>query len=147
VLDADPRLEIQFHGPFMRAQRADDVGALERLAGVVATMGQQGFPDAVDTLDPIAFIHRVAERLSVNPEVLRSDAELQKLQKLRAQAAQQQLKQAQAETEATQANAQKSRAEAAATQGAAGPQAGTAGDTLLGEAGATSAPNPLRSVG
>lgn len=145
VLNSDPHLKVHFHGPFMRAQKADDVGALERVAGLVANLAQQGFPQAVDYLDPLELVKKIVNRLSLSPDILRSDSDIKNLADMRAKAVQQQMQQQQAETEATQASASKSRAEAAATA-QAGPQAGVAGSALLGEAGATSSPNPLRSV-
>jgi hypothetical protein len=148
VTASDPHLRVHYRGPFMRAQRADEVGALERLAGVVASLAQQGFPQAVDFLDPLELVKKIVDRLSLPPDILKSDSDIQKMAQLRAQAVQQQMKQQQAETDATQASAAKSKAEAASTVAAtqAGPQAAGAGSALLGEAGATSAPNPLRGV-
>lgn len=140
VLRSDPHLDIRYHGPIMRAQRADEVGAIERLAGMVSTLAQQGFPQAVDYLDPLAMIKAVAERLSVPAVVIRSDGDIKQLEQQRMQAAQMQAQQVQAQTAETNARTKKTNAEAAA---AAGPQAGTAGQQLLEEAQRTS-PNPLK---
>lgn len=145
VKKLDPHMDIEYTGPLMRAQRSDEVGSIERVAGLVSSLAQGAYPEAVDVIDPIKMIRDISDRLGVPKDFLRSDHEIQALAQMRAkQAALMQAQQA-AQVKETQGRAAKAQAEA---QGASGgtngapPASPQGGQTLLNTAQQV-APDPL----
>ena len=78
---------IEYQGPLSRAQRTDEVAAIERLAAYVAGLAKL-FPEVADIFDPNQAVRNIAKRLGVPADTLASDSELAKKKKAR-EAAQQ----------------------------------------------------------
>jgi hypothetical protein len=115
---ADGKFGIEYHGPLARAQRTDEVAAIERLASFVAALAKLEFQDARDVFDPVSAVREVAARLGCPAGVLISE------DKVRAKIAQR-------EAAATQL----AKAQVAKAQGEALEQAGM-GAQAMQEAGA-----------
>ena len=64
--------DIEYQGPLMKAQRAQEVASMERLAGIAMNMVKV-FPQVSYVFDPVKFIQEAAERLSVPVTVLNDD--------------------------------------------------------------------------
>ena len=97
---------IEYQGPLSRAQRTDEVAAIERLAAYVAGLAKL-FPEVSDIFDPNQAVRNIAKRLGVPSDTLASDAELAKKRKAReaAQRAMVQAEVARAQGEAAQQQA------------------------------------------
>jgi hypothetical protein len=107
VLRLSPEIQIEYLGPLMRSQRADDVAALERLASGVAALQKMGFQEVADVFNAQQLVREMAEFLSVPGSVLRDQREADAL---RAQRMQLQMAQAQAEIAKTAAEANRAQA-------------------------------------
>ena len=148
VLKLDPHMDIEYSGPLMRAQRADEVGSIERISGLVSALAQGAYPEVVDVLDPVKLIRDVADRLQVPKDILRSDSEIQQLAQARQKAAAMQQQQQAAEVAKTRAMAKKTNAEAEPSGGGAPapngapPPTPQGGQTIFNAAQQT-APDPL----
>ena len=108
---------IEYQGPLSRAQRTDEVAAIERLAAYVAGLAKL-FPEVSDIFDPNQAVRNIAKRLGVPSDTLTSDAELTKKKKAR-EAAQKAM--VAAEVGRAQGEAAKLQAEAMKTQGETQP--------------------------
>jgi hypothetical protein len=109
---------IEYQGPLSRAQRTDEVAAIERLAAYVAGLAKL-FPEVSDIFDPNQAVRNIAKRLGVPSDTLASDAELAKKRKAR-EAAQRAMVQAEvqrAQGEAAQQQADAMRAAQEVNQG------------------------------
>jgi hypothetical protein len=65
VKNLKPRMQIEYYGPMMRAQRDDEVVAIERLmasAGAAMKLGFEG--EVKDEFNPVGALREMAERLS-----------------------------------------------------------------------------------
>jgi hypothetical protein len=82
VLQKPNSYDIEYQGPLMKAQRAQEVASMERLAGIVMNMVKV-FPQVQSIFDPINFVREAADRLSVPPEVLNSDLVVKRLEQMR----------------------------------------------------------------
>lgn len=101
---------IEYQGPLSRAQRTDEVAAIERLAAYVAGLAKL-FPEVSDIFDPNQAVRNIAKRLGVPSDTLASDAQLSQKKKAR-EAAQQamvraEVQRVQGEAAAKQAEAMK----------------------------------------
>ena len=116
VMQSDSTLQIEYLGPFMRAQRLDEVAAIERLAAGVAALKKMNFEEAGDVFDPVGTVRELATRLATPAACLRSDREVKAL---RDQRAQMQKAAAVAEIKKTDAEAQRAAAQAGGMNGPA----------------------------
>jgi hypothetical protein len=96
VLKKKAQYKISYSGPLMRAQKTDEVAAMERFVGTVGGMAKI-LPTVLNVIDPVKVVREMAERLGVPADILRSDEEVQKLIK-----GQQQLAAAQAKAQLMQ---------------------------------------------
>lgn len=106
---------IEYQGPLSRAQRTDEVAAIERLAAYVAGLAKL-FPEVSDIFDPNQAVRNIAKRLGVPADCLASEATLLKKKREREQL-QKQL--AQAETARAQGEAAQQQADAVQSMQAA----------------------------
>jgi hypothetical protein len=122
------RFQIEYQGPLARAQRTDEVAAIERLAAFVAGLLKIGFPEAQEVFDPAAAVREVSRRLGCPAGVLRPQEDQEKRSKQRE------------DLQNRMANAT-----AAKEEGAAVEQAGVAHEQLSSAAGAAQGlPVPAR---
>lgn len=109
VVDSGGEFEIDYQGPLSRAQRMDEVAAVERLASAAAGLIKLGFQEVATTFDPDAALREMAKRLGTPATILRSQDDVKKRleeqRKLQAQAAQAELARAQADANAKNAQA------------------------------------------
>ena len=81
VLDSPTGYDIEYQGPLMKAQRAQEVASMERLAGIVMNMVKV-FPQVQYIFDPVHFVREAADKLSVPVTVLNDEATVVRLQQL-----------------------------------------------------------------
>ncbi len=95
---SDAALTIRYQSPLARAQKLEEVAAIERLQANAFTMAQAGKPEALDLLDSDEALRIMADSLGAPAKALRDEKAVDALRKQRAddQAAQQQAAQAQA---------------------------------------------------
>lgn len=108
---------VSYFGAISRAQRIDEVAAIERGAALVASLVQsdpERFGKAALILDPVQTIREAFLRLGTPAKMLKSDAVVQR--EARDQAAAQ-ARQAQAETALTEASAAAKAAQASSAAG------------------------------
>lgn len=111
---AGREFSVHYVSPMARAQRLEDVTAIQQLAQSVGELAQaKQDPTVWDTIDEAEAIRQVGEGLGVPAGVLRSAADQQQLKQARAQAQAQQQQQAQAQ------QMQQTMADAAAKKAAA----------------------------
>lgn len=67
---------VLYLGPLSRAQRSDEVAAVERTASFVAALAKLEFQEARDVFDAVAAVREVAQRLGVPAAVLRSEEQV-----------------------------------------------------------------------
>jgi hypothetical protein len=79
-------INIVFLGPLSRAQRTDEVGAIERGFAFVAQARKLGFEEAADAFDAAAATREVFKRLGIPASCQRSEAESKKMAEGRARA-------------------------------------------------------------
>lgn len=120
VMESDSTLQIEYLGPFMRAQRLDEVAAIERLAAGVAALKKMNFEEAGDVFDPVGTVRELAERLATPAACLRSPQDVRKLAQQRAEM---QKAAAVAEIKKTDAEASRAGAQAASMGGGNGAAA------------------------
>ena len=102
----DDILNIEYQGPLMRGQRASEVAAIERLLGLLNTLGQNpAMQSAIDLIDLSMAIKEIADRLGVPASVIRSSDEVKKLVAQREAAQRAAMAQQEAETAKTRAEA------------------------------------------
>ena len=70
---------VQYLGSLSRAQRTDEVAAVERTAAFVAALAKLEFTEARDVFDPVAAVREVAQRLGVPAAVLRPEEEVRRM--------------------------------------------------------------------
>lgn len=99
-----------YRGPLVRAQKADEVAAIERFVGQIAAMAK-AWPAVLLTLDPVNIANELATRMGVPATMLKDRAEvkaqLDMIQKMQAMQAKSQLQQAQGEADQAQQPAAK----------------------------------------
>lgn len=83
-------VDVEYVGPLARAQKMDDVMALQRFAEMAAQAGQFD-PQAVDIIDVDGGLRMAARRLGVPAKALRSTDQVEEIRAQRAQAQQQQM--------------------------------------------------------
>jgi hypothetical protein len=76
-------VNIVFLGPLSRAQRTDEVSAIERAFSFVAQARKLGFEEAADVFDAAAAAREVMKRLGVPASCMKSEADAQLAQKQR----------------------------------------------------------------
>lgn len=104
VLQNPNSYDIEYQGPLMKAQRAQEVASMERLAGIVMNMVKV-FPQVQSIFDPIDFVREVADRLSVPPDVLNDEVKVKRLENQREKSMQLAMEQQQADVAKTKADA------------------------------------------
>ena len=94
---SDASLTIRYQSPLARAQKLEEVSALERLQNNAFVMAQAGKPEALDLIDSDASLRLMADSLGAPSKALRNEKAVALLRKSRAdqQAAEQQAAQAQ----------------------------------------------------
>jgi hypothetical protein len=100
VVKKKGQLKIDYAGPLMRAQKSDEVAAIERFIGQIGAMAKV-MPTVLNVIDPVKVVREMAERLGVPMTMLRSPEEVAKLVK-----GQQQLAAAQAKAALMQQHGQ-----------------------------------------
>ena len=131
-------IAVTYFGAISRAQRVDEVAAIERGAAFVASLVKsdpEHFGDAALVFDPVQAVREAFQRLGTPAKVLKSDDQVRKEreQRMAAMARAQQAQAAMAEAKAAESGAK-----AEATLRAAGAAAAPA----LGGAGLAMAPQP-----
>lgn len=86
---------VRYQSPLARAQKLDDVTALERLTLFAGTMAQTGKPEVLDLIDGEESLRIASDGLGVPAKALRDAKALQAFRDQRAQAQQQEQAQAQ----------------------------------------------------
>jgi hypothetical protein len=124
VLQSKEGYDIEYQGPLMKAQRAQEVAQMERLAGIVMNMVKV-FPQVQNVFNPEMFVRVAADRLSVPPAVLNDEQQEAKLKAM--QEASQKLALAQQASEVRKNNAAAAADQATSTQAATGFQQGASG--------------------
>lgn len=119
------QLRIKYSGPLMRAQKTDEVTAMERYIATIGAMAKV-FPSIVNLIDPYKVGREIATRLNIPASIMRTATEVQQLE-AKQQEAQQQAQQAailKAQGEAHQAAGQGAQAINQAQAQAGGAQPG-----------------------
>lgn len=93
---------LEYQGPLSRAQRTDEVAAIERGASFAAGLMKMGFDEVRDDFDPGQALREAFKRLGMPAKVLRSKTESSRLRKMRMETS---AKLAQAETARAQGEA------------------------------------------
>ena len=120
IRKAGGRYTVEYRGPLSRAQRTDEVAAIERFASFVAALAKLGFMEAAENFDPVGAMRSVSKRLGCPAEVMVGRAEAEKKTKQRL-ALQQQMQ---------EAEAQRAQGEAIAQAGVAGQEMGAAQQSM-----------------
>lgn len=94
---ADRSLSVRYQSPLARAQKMEDVAAIERLFANAMTMAQGGMPEALDLFDPDEAMRLMGKGLGAPGDVLRTDKAVGALREARQE---QQAAQAQQEQQA-----------------------------------------------
>ena len=84
VMQYGPNLDIEYVSPLARAQRLEEVFAIERWYGQIAGMAQAD-PSIMDVVDFDKIGRLIAKRVGVPAEAMRSDEEVAQIQKQRQQ--------------------------------------------------------------
>jgi hypothetical protein len=111
VLDTQPRMQIEFYGPLMTAQRDDEVTSIERLLAAKAAMTKMDprSPARFVVKDDVA-LREMAERLATPGKILATEQELaaqvKQEQQMQEAAAKAQIQKTAAEGARAQAGAQ-----------------------------------------
>lgn len=109
---------LEYQGPLFRAQRIEEVAAIERLGSVVAGHVKMGFTKAALVYDEVAAIREIAKRLGTPAVVLRSERQVTKMAKEQEQLQARMMK---AEADRAEGEAIEQGADAAASAGAVQP--------------------------
>jgi hypothetical protein len=119
VRDAGGDYSLEYQGPLSRAQRTDEVAAIERGAAFVAGLLKMGFEEVKDDFDPGEAVREAFKRLGVPAKVLPGEAARLKRRKARQELM---MRVAQAEAARAEGEAAQQGADAvAAAQGAGLP--------------------------
>jgi hypothetical protein len=92
VAEAGTDLDIEFTGPLPISQKADIAAAIERELGLASNLAETFGPGVLDALDATAALREHAKLTAVPAKLIRTEAEVKKLQKER-EAQQQQAQQ------------------------------------------------------
>lgn len=79
---------ITYISPLARAQKLEDVGAMDRLESNLLSIAKEGMPAVLDIYDLDKALYRKSELLGVPQDLLRTDKEVKKIREDRIQAAQ-----------------------------------------------------------
>ena len=118
VVAAGGEFVIEYQGPLFRAQRIEEVAAIERLASFVAAHVKMGFTKAALVYDEVAATREVAKRLGTPAVVLKSERQVAILVKQQEELQARMLK---AEADRAEGEAIEQGADAAASAGAVQP--------------------------
>lgn len=119
VAETRPRMQIEFYGAFMRAQRSDEVVAIERILTAVYAAKKMEFRRAALVVKDDQAIREMGERLATPASMLRSEKEVDELE-----AEKQKLQQAAAEAQIQKTRMEAARAGAGAQETMAGMNGG-----------------------
>ena len=119
VVDAGGVVDVEYIGPLSRAQKMDEVTAIERWLGMISGIAEI-FPEVADVPDAIHICKLLAAGLNIPSEVMHTDSEMTRIKMLKEQLNQaiQQLQMQQAQGEAMQAQGAGQQAMQGADQGA-----------------------------
>jgi hypothetical protein len=78
--DARGQPKIHYSGPLVRAQKMDEVASMDRFVGDIGAMAKV-FPPVMNVIDPIKYAREKAERMGIPASILRTDSEVQAMQK------------------------------------------------------------------
>jgi len=92
---AGETFRVRYQSPLARAQKLEDVTAIERLTMLAGTMAQQGKPEVLDLIDGDESMRIAGDGLGAPAKVLRDAKSLAAFRKQRAEAQQQEQAQAQ----------------------------------------------------
>jgi hypothetical protein len=120
VLEENPSIETQFYGQFMRAQRSDEVTAIERLLASVAAGIKMQLPRARHVVKLDEAYREMGVLMSVPAAILRSEDEVNELEQR-----DQQIAEAAAKAEIAKTAAEADRASAGAAEMKQGMDGGT----------------------
>lgn len=102
LLIADPpdslrgeSFRVRYQSPLARAQKLEDVSAIERMLGLAGMMAQAGKPEALDLIDAEQSMRLAGDGLGAPSKVLRTEKELAAYRKAKADAEDQQAQAAQ----------------------------------------------------
>jgi len=84
LMEGDGKLDVEYVSPLARAQRMDEVFAVERWYGQLAGMAQAD-PTVMDVIDFPKVGRMLAKRLGVPADAMKSDDEIQRIQMERQQ--------------------------------------------------------------
>lgn len=104
VADAGGVVDIEYVGPLSRAQKMDEVAAVERWLGILMGVSEV-FPEIRDVPNPIEIAKVMAQGLNIPADLMHTDTEVTTIQQLRKQleGAMQQLEMMQQQGEAAKA--------------------------------------------
>ena len=105
-------LEIEFVSALAMAQQQVSVGNIERTAGFTGSLVEMGFEEAKDKFDADRAVDAFAEMTGTPPEVIRTDDQVERIRKQRAEQMEEQ-RQAELQAQQAQANSQEAQAQAA----------------------------------
>lgn len=108
---SDPRMQVEFYGPFMRAQRTDEVAAIERILASVYAAKKMEFRRAGYVVKDDQAVREMGERLSIPAKMFRTEAEVDDLEKR-----DRQIQEAAAQAEIAKTSMEARRAEAGAQE-------------------------------
>jgi hypothetical protein len=91
----EEKLRIRYQSPLARAQKLEDVTAIERVVGIAGAMAAAGMPEAMDLIDREEALRLAADGLGTPAKVLRDEKALTAYRDQRAQAQEQQAQAAQ----------------------------------------------------
>lgn len=91
----DETFRIRYQSPLARAQKLEDVTAIERVMGIAGAMAAAGKPEVLDLIDSEESLRLAADGLGAPAKVLRDEKSLAAFREQREQAQQQQAQAAQ----------------------------------------------------
>lgn len=91
----DETFRIRYQSPLARAQKLEDVTAIERVMGIAGAMAAAGKPEVLDMIDSEQSLRLAADGLGAPAKVLRDEKTLAAFREQREQAQQQQAQAAQ----------------------------------------------------
>jgi hypothetical protein len=74
------QFKIHYSGPLVRAQRMDEVASIERFVAQIGAIGKV-LPPILNVLDTTALARELADKLNIPAAILRSDTDIEKMQK------------------------------------------------------------------
>lgn len=100
---AEVPFRVRYQSPLARAQKLEEVGAIERLAAFVGGLAAQGMTEALDLYDPEQAVRIASDGMGAPDKVLRDEKALKAFRDARAQQQEQQAQQAQGQQMQTMA--------------------------------------------